>query len=87
MDISRPCKPEKLIPLLPWPGFDHSSSDRSAIGAGELPIGIFTYYIVLSNVGISLLFDNFIKNGRIYFYLFVYSFLLMILIIYQMDLF
>ena len=50
MDISRPCQPEKLIPLLPWPGFDPSfsghndeqssasghdyASDRSAIGAG-----------------------------------------------------
>ena len=32
--ISRPCQPEKLIPLLPWPGFDASSSghnDRRAI--------------------------------------------------------
>ena len=49
MDISRPCQPEKLIPLLPWPGFDPSfsghndeqssasgqdyASDRSSIGA------------------------------------------------------
>ena len=34
MDISRPCQPEKLIPLLPWPGFDPSFSghnDRRAI--------------------------------------------------------
>ena len=34
MDISRPCQPEKLIPLLPWPGFDPSFSghnDRPAI--------------------------------------------------------
>ena len=34
MDISRPCQPEKLIPLLPWPGFDPSFSghnDRWAI--------------------------------------------------------
>ena len=33
-DISRPCQPEKLIPLLPWPGFDPSFSghnDRRAI--------------------------------------------------------
>ena len=49
-DISRQCQPEKLIPLLCWPGFDPSfsghndeqssasgqdyASDRSAIGAG-----------------------------------------------------
>ena len=36
MDISRPCQPEKLIPLLPWPGFDPSFSghnDRRAITA------------------------------------------------------
>ena len=35
-DISRPCQPEKLIPLLPWPGFDPSFSghnDRRAITA------------------------------------------------------
>ena len=34
MDISRQCQPEKLIPLLPWPGFDPSFSghnDRRAI--------------------------------------------------------
>ena len=34
MDISRPCQPEKLIPLLPWPGFDPSfagHNDRRAI--------------------------------------------------------
>ena len=34
MDISRPCQPDKLIPLLPWPGFDPSFSghnDRRAI--------------------------------------------------------
>ena len=34
MDISRPCQPEKLIPLQPWPGFDPSFSghkDRRAI--------------------------------------------------------
>ena len=34
MDISRPYQPEKLIPLLPWPGFDPSFSghnDRQAI--------------------------------------------------------
>ena len=34
LDISRPCQPEKLIPLLPWPGFDPSFSghnDRRAI--------------------------------------------------------
>ena len=34
MDISRPCQPEKLIPLVPWPGFDPSFSghnDRRAI--------------------------------------------------------
>ena len=34
MDISRPCQPEKLIPSLPWPGFDPSFSghnDRRAI--------------------------------------------------------
>ena len=34
MDISRPCQPEKLIRLLPWPGFDPSFSghnDRRAI--------------------------------------------------------
>ena len=36
MDISRPCQPEKLIPLLPRPGFDPSFSghnDRRAITA------------------------------------------------------
>ena len=36
MDISRPCQPEKLIPLLPWPGFDPSFSrhnDRRAINS------------------------------------------------------
>ena len=36
MDISRPYQPEKLIPLLPWPGFDPSFSghnDRRAITA------------------------------------------------------
>ena len=35
-DISRPCQPDKLIPLLPWPGFDPSFSghnDRRAITA------------------------------------------------------
>ena len=35
-DISRPCQPEKLIPSLPWPGFDPSFSghnDRQAITA------------------------------------------------------
>ena len=34
MDISRPCQPEKLIPLLPWSGFDPSFSghdDRRTI--------------------------------------------------------
>ena len=34
MDISRPCQPDKWIPLLPWPGFDPSFSghhDRRAI--------------------------------------------------------
>ena len=34
MDISRPCQPDKLIPLLPGPGFDPSFSghnDRQAI--------------------------------------------------------
>ena len=34
MDISRPCQPDKLIPLLPWPGFDPRFSghnDRRAI--------------------------------------------------------
>ena len=29
MDISRPCQPEKLIPLLPWPGFDPSFSGHN----------------------------------------------------------
>ena len=54
MDISRPCQPEKLIPLLFWPGFDPSfsghndeqssasghdhASDRSVIGAGLIYI-------------------------------------------------
>ena len=28
-DISRPCQPEKLIPLLPWPGFDPSFSGHN----------------------------------------------------------
>ena len=29
MDISRPCQPDKLIPLLPWPGFDPSFSGHN----------------------------------------------------------
>ena len=37
-DISRPCQPEKLIPLLPGPGFDPSFSghnDEQSSASGQ----------------------------------------------------
>ena len=37
-DVSRPCQPKKLIPLLPWPGFDPSFSghnDEQSSASGQ----------------------------------------------------
>ena len=61
MDISRPCQLEKLIPLLPGPGYDPSFSGHNdrPIGAGfwrsnEVEKLLATFKSITSNKGVEV---------------------------------